>query len=160
MWNRREIQEIVGRLNHFRNEIHIHLTHQIQQKQVTDISLKPIQESITSMLQKANELGAVIEGLQSDPEYRLDRHQSQILRALNDIRNENAQLQAETIQGVISSGAATDSHLRDMRGVESNLNTLAQRQTEYCRISCKQRTATHQCHAGHAFDGEHWAVFL
>lgn len=103
-WSKREIQEIVGRLDHFRNEIQLHLTHQIQQNQVTDRTLDPIRENSISTLQKVNELKADIAGLQS----------------------ESTQLHAETVQRITSSTTSMDMLiLRELETLKSDLQATS-----------------------------------
>ncbi|KAI0134267.1 hypothetical protein BJ170DRAFT_192612 [Xylariales sp. AK1849] len=109
LWNKREIQDMATRLDHFRSEIHINLTRQIQQEQAANQALQPTKDNFELMLRRVDELKTDIQSLKSGIDVKPENKISEVLKSIAELKVENAQFHAQATQAFSSHNDANAS---------------------------------------------------
>ncbi|KAI1272811.1 hypothetical protein F5Y07DRAFT_284320 [Xylaria sp. FL0933] len=114
IWEKPEVDEIVKQLEHFRKELHLHLTFEIWQVQKSQALPLAKDDDLKAVLNKTSQLESCLEDLRQDIDGMRTR-QLDVLRAVSDIALENSKSHAQASQQSVSNHTAISASIDDLR---------------------------------------------
>ncbi|KAI2632435.1 hypothetical protein GGR54DRAFT_583445 [Hypoxylon sp. NC1633] len=114
VWNKQEIDEIANRLHYFGSQLALHITYQIRQNQNEQRACQSSKDDIQNVLTKLNEIMPSVEDLRLSVHEKLDRHHTDVLNSLTDLRSQSSQLQKQVTQETFSTAQTLTGRIGDM----------------------------------------------
>lgn len=136
MWNKREIEDINTRLQHFRSQLDLHMTYGIRQAQAQSYASQASRDDV-------RDLGTSLQALQ----LKSETDTTQILQSLAEVKVENSRFHAQVTQATPGATISETSLQHVMRsvfdeyeehilaGVEKRFRSAAQSELGYARES-------------------------
>ncbi|KAI0835280.1 hypothetical protein F5Y06DRAFT_289188 [Hypoxylon sp. FL0890] len=98
IWNRREIEEISNRLEHFKSELTLHYAFQTRKTQLDLQAQQPRKDDIQAILDKLNGIGISINDTRRSLDDKVNVQHTRLLGCVEELRAQNSQCHTQTAQ--------------------------------------------------------------
>ncbi|OTA67753.1 hypothetical protein K449DRAFT_429845 [Hypoxylon sp. EC38] len=126
IWNKKEIEDISNRLEHFKNELILYYAFQTRKTQLDQQAQQSNKDDIQAILDKLDDIGSSINETRLNLDAKLNAQHSKLLSSVDEVRTENSQFHTRTAQQAASNQSMLLDKLDDLNMSMTSLNVGVQ----------------------------------
>lgn len=122
VWNKKEIEDISNRLEHFKNELVLYYAFQTRKTQLDQQAQQPSKDNIQAILDKLDDIGSSINETRLSLDAKLNVQHSKLLSSVDEVRTENFQFHNQAAQQAASNQSTLLNKLDNLNMSMTSLN--------------------------------------
>ncbi|OTA91944.1 hypothetical protein M434DRAFT_32216 [Hypoxylon sp. CO27-5] len=126
IWNKKEIEDISNRLEHFKNELILYYAFQTRKTQLDQQAQQSSKDDIQAILDKLDDIGSSINETRLNLDAKLNVQHSKLLSSVDEVQTENSKFHSQVAQQAASNQSMLLNKLDDLNMSMTSLNVGVQ----------------------------------